>query len=83
MLDLGVIKPSNSPWVSSVVLVPKWDGTTRFCVEYRLLNDCTTTDAYPMPWVNELLDRHARGNFLTTLDLCKGYWQIPLDPESV
>lgn len=83
MLDLGVIEPSNSPWASPVVLVPKRDGTTHFCIDYRQLNDCTTTDAYPMPRVDELLDRIARGNFPTNLDLCKGYWQIPLDLESV
>uniref|UniRef100_A0A8C5LM99 ribonuclease H n=1 Tax=Leptobrachium leishanense TaxID=445787 RepID=A0A8C5LM99_9ANUR len=83
MLDLGVIEPSESPWASPVVLVPKKDGTTRFCVDYRRLNEHTVTDAYPMPWVDELLDRIAQGHFLTTIDLCKGYWQIPLAEEGV
>uniref|UniRef100_A0A8C5LU94 Gypsy retrotransposon integrase-like protein 1 n=1 Tax=Leptobrachium leishanense TaxID=445787 RepID=A0A8C5LU94_9ANUR len=82
MLELGVIEPSASPWASPVVLVPKKDGTTRFCVDYRRVNDCTTTDAYPMPRVDELLDQIARGHFLTTVDLCKGYWQIPLAEEA-
>uniref|UniRef100_A0A8C5QKE1 ribonuclease H n=1 Tax=Leptobrachium leishanense TaxID=445787 RepID=A0A8C5QKE1_9ANUR len=82
MLELGVIEPSASPWASPVVLVPKKDGTTRFCVDYRRINDCTITDAYPMPRVDELLDQISGGHFLTTVDLCKGYWQIPLAEEA-
>uniref|UniRef100_A0A8C5PG64 ribonuclease H n=1 Tax=Leptobrachium leishanense TaxID=445787 RepID=A0A8C5PG64_9ANUR len=83
MLDLGVIEPPESPWASPVVLVPKKDGTTRFCVDYRRLNEHTVTDACPMPRVDELLDHIAQGHFLTTIDLCKGYWQIPLAEEGV
>lgn len=83
MLELGVIEPSASPWASPVVLVPKRDGTTRFCVDYRRLNDCTVTDPYPMPRVDKLLDKIAQGHYLTTIDLCKGYWQIPLEVEAI
>ena len=83
MTQLGVIEHSDSPWASPVVLVPKKDGTTRFCVDYRRLNERTTTDAYPMPRVDELLDRIARGRYLTTIDLCKGYWQIPLAEDAI
>ncbi|XP_040182565.1 uncharacterized protein LOC120915829, partial [Rana temporaria] len=82
MLRLGVIEPSESPWASPVVLVPKKDGTTRFCVDYRRLNDKTVTDAYPMPRMDELLDRISAGKYLTTIDLCKGYWQIPLAEDA-
>ncbi|XP_044133676.1 uncharacterized protein LOC122926366, partial [Bufo gargarizans] len=83
MLQLGVIEPSESPWASPVVLVPKKDGTTRFCVDYRRLNDKTVTDAYPMPRMDELLDRISAGKYLTTIDLCKGYWQIPLAEDAI
>ncbi|XP_044126361.1 uncharacterized protein LOC122920716 [Bufo gargarizans] len=72
MLQLGVIEHSESPWASPVVLVPKRDGTTRFCVDYRRLNDETVSDAYSMPRIDELLDKMARGQYLTTIDLCKG-----------
>ncbi|KAM8953265.1 adhesion G protein-coupled receptor F5-like [Pelodytes ibericus] len=83
MLQLGVIEHSDSPWASPVVLVPKRDGTTRFCVDYQKLNDKTISDAYPMPRIDELLDKMARGQYLTTIDLCKGYWQIPLAEDAI
>jgi len=51
-------------------------------VDYRRVNDVSRFDAYPMPRVDELLDRLGTARFSTTLDLTKGYWQIPLSPES-
>ncbi|XP_075764387.1 uncharacterized protein LOC142819706 [Pelodiscus sinensis] len=82
MLALGVIQPSSSPWASPVVLVPKKDGSIRFCVDYRKLNAITVSDAYPMPRPDELLDKLGGARYLTTLDLTKGYWQVPLDQEA-
>ncbi|XP_061898861.1 uncharacterized protein LOC133646933 isoform X2 [Entelurus aequoreus] len=82
MLELGVIEESHSAWCSPVVLVGKKDGTVRFCVDYRRVNEMSRFDAYPMPRVDELLDRLGTARFFTTLDLTKGYWQIPLSPES-
>lgn len=82
MLQLGVIQKSHSAWASPVVLVPKKDQTTRFCVDYRKLNAITTADAYPMPRIDELLDRLAAARYITIMDLSRGYWQIPLAPEA-
>ncbi|XP_039513052.1 uncharacterized protein LOC120468602 [Pimephales promelas] len=82
MLDLGVIEESNSDWASPIVLVPKPDGSVRFCVDYRKVNAVSKFDAYPMPRIDELLDRLGSARFYSTLDLTKGYWQIPLSPMS-
>ncbi|XP_065438320.1 uncharacterized protein LOC135981052 [Chrysemys picta bellii] len=82
MLALGVIQPSSSPWASPVVLVPKKDGSIRFCVDYRKLNAITVADAYPMPRPDELLDKLGGARYLTTMDLTKGYWQVPLDADA-
>ncbi|KAL1261442.1 hypothetical protein QQF64_006707 [Cirrhinus molitorella] len=78
MLKLGVIEPSRSPWSSPIVLVPKPDGTLHFCNDYRRLNEVSLFDGYPMPRVDELLDRLGRARYISMLDLTKGYWQIPL-----
>ncbi len=82
MLELGVIEESHSDWASPIVLVPKMDGSVRFCVDYRRVNAVSKFDAYPMPRVDELLDRLGVAHFYSTLDLTKGYWQIPLSPLS-
>ncbi len=78
MLKLGVIEPSNSPWSSPIIMVPKPNGTLRFCNDFRHLNEVSEFDGYPMPRKDELLDRLGRARYISTLDLTKGYWQVPL-----
>ena len=74
MLQHGVVQPSTSPWASPIVLVKKKDGTIRFCVDYRQLNDVTRKDAYPLPRIDETLDALSGAKVFTTLDLASGYW---------
>ena len=64
-----------------MVLVPKKDGTLRFCVDYRQLNSITTKDAYPLPRIDETLETLAGSVWFTTLDLISGYWQVEVKPE--
>ncbi|KAK7934058.1 hypothetical protein WMY93_004954 [Mugilogobius chulae] len=83
MLETGIIEPSRSEWCSPVVLVPKKeDPRLRFCVNFSKLNAVSAFDPYPMPRVDELIERLGHASYLTTLDLCKGYWQVPLDEAS-
>ena len=81
MLERDVIEPSNSAWASPVVLVSKKDGSTRFCVDYRRLNDVTVKDAYPLPRVDDCLDALAGAKWFNCMNLNSGFWQIEMEPD--
>ena len=82
MLRLGVVEASTSEWSSPVVIVFKKDGSLRICIDFRKLNAISEFDAYPMPRIDDLLERIGAAKYITTLDLCKGYWQVPLEKSS-
>lgn len=77
-LAKGVIRPSKSPWSSPLVMVRKKDGSTRFCVDFRRLNESTVGDSFPIPRIDDSLDALGGAKLFTTLDLAKGYWQVPV-----
>ena len=78
MLELGVIDRSSSPYASPIVLVRKPDGTNRFCIDYRRINNITVFDPEPIPNADHLMARLGKGKFFSKIDLFKGYWQIPI-----
>ena len=82
MLANGVIEPSESPWSSPIVLARKKDGKYRFCIDFQKVNDISRKDAYPLPFINAILDKLRHARYISTIDLKNGYWQVPLTPES-
>lgn len=82
MLRDNIIEPSTSPWAAPVVIVNRADTDPRFCVDFRGLNQVTQKDSYPLPRVDESLDFLARGKFVSTLDLARGYWQVAVEENS-
>ena len=83
LLDSGVIQESDSDYASPIILVPKKNGDVRMCVDYRALNRCTVKQRYPLPLVNDQLDKLAGKCYFSMLDLAQGYHQVPMHPDSV
>jgi hypothetical protein len=88
MLENGIIRPSQSPWSSPIWIVPKKmdaSGKTkwRIVVDYRKINEKTVDDRYPLPNINNILDKLGKCQYFTTLDLASGFHQIEMDPESI
>ncbi|GFW56291.1 retrovirus-related Pol polyprotein from transposon opus [Trichonephila clavipes] len=82
LLHLKLIEPSESEWAHPIVCVSKKNGSIRLCVDYRHLNSFTIADAYPMQNAKDLLFEVGQANYITVLDLTKGYWQIPMAEEA-
>lgn len=82
LLDNGIIQESQSAYASPIVLVRKKNNEYRMCVDYRALNRKTVKDSYPMPVIDDQLDRLSGKSYFTSLDLASGYHQIPVAEES-
>jgi transposase InsO family protein len=76
LLEKGFIRPSTSPWSSSILFVPKKDGGLRMCVDYRALNKATVRNNYPLPRIDEVWDQIGGSRYFSSLDLRSGYNQI-------
>jgi hypothetical protein len=83
LLYMGHIRPSSSPFASSVVLVKKKDGTMHMCIDFRALNKKTIKKKYPIPRIDELLDKLPRVVYFTKIDLCSSYHQIKMREEDI
>lgn len=70
--------PSHSPWRSTMVMVPKNDRTLQICIDFWKVNEIARFNTFPMPHVEELLERIGQAWYISMIDMVKGYWQIPL-----
>ena len=78
MAKANIIEKSNSPWCSPVVLIAKANNETRFCIDYRKLNQVTIKDCHPLPRIDDTLDCLDGAQWFSTLDLKSGYFQVKL-----
>ncbi|PRP82731.1 hypothetical protein PROFUN_09816, partial [Planoprotostelium fungivorum] len=76
MTKKGLIRASKSPCGAPILFAKKKDGTLRLCVDYRRLNDVTVKSTYPLPLIDEMLDRIRTGKIFTALDLKNAYWLV-------
>ena len=81
MANAWIIEPSYGPWSSPVVLIKKKDNSTRFCIDYRRLNDVTIKDSHPLPRIDDTLDALSGAKLFSVLDLRSGYWNVKVSEK--
>ena len=83
LLAKGYIRESKSPYGAPVLFVKKKDDSMRMCIDYRALNKMTIKNKYPLPRIDELLDRLLGAKYFSKIDLRSGYWQVRIADEDV
>ncbi|GFV64516.1 transposon Tf2-6 polyprotein [Trichonephila clavipes] len=80
-LEQGIVRPSSSEYASPIVLVKKKNGTTRLCIDYRTLNRKLVKDRFPLPLIEDVLDRLQGAKVYTTLDLKNGFFHVDVNED--
>jgi hypothetical protein len=83
LLDLGLIRPSVSPWGAPVIFIRKKDGSWRLCIDYRQLNKATIKNQYPLPRIDDLFDQMKGATVFSKIDLRSGYHQLQIKEDDV
>ncbi|XP_046971049.1 uncharacterized protein LOC124538087 [Vanessa cardui] len=83
LLDKGIIRESESDYASPILLVTKKDGTHRMCVDFRKLNELTVRERFPLPLIDDHIDRLGHHKYFTSLDMATGFHQIPMEEQSI
>ncbi|GME75744.1 unnamed protein product [[Candida] boidinii] len=81
LIEKKFIKPSTSPFNSPILFVKKKDGSYRLCIDYRALNNRTIKNKFPLPYIEDILDRVSRAKIFSKLDLMSGYHQVQIDEK--
>ena len=75
-----VTKPT--PWISSMVVVPKKNGALRICLDPKDLNKAIQREHYPLPTIEDIATRLHGAKLFTILDILSGFWHVVLDETS-
>lgn len=83
MIKAKIIRPSKSPWASPCLFVIKKNGEKRLVIDYRKINAITKADSYPLPRIQDNLDRMGKSQVFSMMDATAGFHQNPMDANSI